>query len=72
VSTPGPADPPPAAQEPATGDAPLRIRLIGRPPDVQLAIIRLRQSFASVEDESEPRPCRGLPGKVRVYVRARF
>jgi hypothetical protein len=50
----------------------VRIRVIDTPANVQLAIVRLRQAFSALDDISPERPCRGLSGKVRVYVTARF
>ena len=48
----------------------IRIRLLGTPGEVQLALCRLRQSFTTVT-ASEPRPARE-PGHVRVYATCTF
>ena len=49
----------------------MRIRLIGTPAEVQLALHRLRCAFSEVT-ASDPRPCRRDGALVRVYVRTRF
>lgn len=50
----------------------MKIRLIGTPQEVQLAIVRLRQAFSALDDITPEYPCRDLPGQVRVYLTARF
>ena len=61
-----------ATADPGPDQGGVKIRLIDTPANVQLAILRLRQAFSTLDDISPERPCRGLSGKVRVYVTARF
>jgi hypothetical protein len=49
----------------------VRIRVVGTPEEVELAVARLRQSFSTVE-ASAPRPLRATPQQVRVYARCSF
>jgi hypothetical protein len=49
----------------------IEVRLIGTRDEVQLALHRLRQCFATVT-ASEPRPSRKAPGQVLVYANCTF
>ncbi|MEY9965350.1 hypothetical protein ABIA33_003392 [Streptacidiphilus sp. MAP12-16] len=49
----------------------MRIRLIGTPAEVQLALIRLQQAFSEVT-ATAPRPCRRDGQLVRVYATCKF
>lgn len=49
----------------------IRIRVIGTPEQVELALCRLKQSFSSVTC-SVPRALRATPEQVRVYARCTF
>ena len=49
----------------------MRIRLLGTPAEVEVALHRLRDAFSTVV-ASEPRPCRQDRGLVRVYCRVSF
>jgi hypothetical protein len=61
----------PTSTDPSPDQDGVKIRLIDTPQHCQLALVRLAQSFSSIE-ASEPYPMRGTANLVRVYATARF